>query len=63
MRNIIRITFSIMSIFWITSPIIFCALRMIGVFDYRGKDWAIFLGLSLVSFVTMFLVYRPYEET
>ena len=57
-EELIQIAFKVMTFFWITSPLTFCLMRKgFGVFNFQA-DWGIFLGLSLISFITMFFAYK-----
>lgn len=57
-----RIAFKIVSIFWLISPIAFLIGRLLGVFNFIGKDWVIFLGLMAISALMAFLNYKPEDE-
>jgi len=58
---LMRFCFKIMSAFWITSPALFVVLRYCGIYDFQ-PDVAVFCGLSLISFIAMFLNYKTWED-
>ena len=47
---------------WILSPLVFIACRLTGLYNFRC-DVAVFGVLSLISFVTMFLTFKPKGES
>lgn len=61
MKQILKLSFYVMAIFWIVSPLVFSAIRLFGVFNYR-YDWAIGIALTLMSTVAMFMTYRAWDD-
>ena len=57
----VKLAFKVISVFWITSPIVFLVMRTVGVFNYE-YDWLIFIGFAVASSLAMFLTYKTWEN-
>lgn len=58
----IKLAFKLIAAFWILSPALFLILRWVGVYNVHGKNTLIFLGLMLMSTITIFLTYKTWEK-
>lgn len=54
--SITRIVYSLIKLFWISSPLLFLGARVIGIYNFQ-YDVAVFGVLSLISFVTIYLTF------
>lgn len=57
----IRLAFKITSFFWIISPFVFIALKLMGIYDFQ-YDVLVFVFLMLMHSIALFLNYDNHDK-